>query len=321
MEGVRGVRFESVYREIIKRLMEKGGETSPRGMRTKEICPFYFSVDQIRNRIITWPKRKWNIFLAFGEFMWIMAGSDSLNMILPFNKAWSKFSDDGMSLNGAYGKRLITRGGNQIERVIQMLQADPDSRQAIVHIHDSQDLFHLSKDIPCTSHLQFFIRRNELRMVVYMRSNDIILGTAYDFFVFSMIQEYVARRLGIEPFHYTHINGSMHIYENNWDYIENVDDEIRWGDLIHMPEMTLDGYKDAMNIYIGLTTDLTMSSSYKGYEDIIMKMTDTYWRDICILLYIRVLKYYNIEDLKYYDSLLQQLAFQEYTNIARTKLV
>jgi thymidylate synthase len=64
---------------------------------------------------------------------------------------------------------------------------------------------------------QFRIRNNKLNMSVYMRSNDVWLGSAYDFFQFTRVQLAMCSVLGIEPGTYAHHVGSLHIYENNYE--------------------------------------------------------------------------------------------------------
>jgi thymidylate synthase len=60
--------------------------------------------------------------------------------------------------------------------------------------------------------MQFIYRNDKLDALVFMRSNDIILGLPYDIFVFTMLQEMMAIELGIELGTYHHIVGSLHAY-------------------------------------------------------------------------------------------------------------
>jgi thymidylate synthase len=48
-----------------------------------------------------------------------------------------------------------------------------------------------------------------------MRSNDVVVGMTHDVFCFTMIQELVARSLGLPLGTYTHIVGSLHIYDRD----------------------------------------------------------------------------------------------------------
>jgi hypothetical protein len=59
-------------------------------------------------------------------------------------------------------------------------------------------------------------------MSVYMRSNDVWLGAAYDFFQFTRVQIAMASVLGIEPGKYVHHVGSLHIYEQHYASAENL---------------------------------------------------------------------------------------------------
>jgi len=79
------------------------------------------------------------------------------------------------------------------------------------------DLLPDKRDYPCTILHQFRIRDNKLNMSVYMRSNDVWLGAAYDFFQFTRVQIAMASVLGIEPGTYSHHVGSLHIYEQHYE--------------------------------------------------------------------------------------------------------
>jgi hypothetical protein len=66
--------------------------------------------------------------------------------------------------------------------------------------------------VPCTLSLQFLIRDKRLNCIATMRSNDIVWGLTYDVFNFTMIQEYVAVKVGIPLGDYFHNAGSLHLY-------------------------------------------------------------------------------------------------------------
>jgi len=52
-------------------------------------------------------------------------------------------------------------------------------------------------------------------MLTYMRSNDAFIGLPHDVFAFTMLQELIARTLGVELGEYRHAVGSLHLYERN----------------------------------------------------------------------------------------------------------
>src|ERR1700690_496760 len=99
------------------------------------------------------------------------------------------------------GRDCSTCGGkiNQFENVLNLLKELPTSRRAVIQVFDAADNAsgHL-KDVPCTCTLQFMIRSRRLHMITYMRSNDAFWGLPHDVFAFTMLQEYVARTIGVE---------------------------------------------------------------------------------------------------------------------------
>jgi thymidylate synthase len=95
-----------------------------------------------------------------------------------------------------------------------VLKGDPDSRQAVIHIRTPRDALLETKDHPCTIALQFLQRQGRLHMVTMMRSNDVIIGTSYDIFSFTMMQEQMALELELELGSYFHQVGSWHLYSS-----------------------------------------------------------------------------------------------------------
>lgn len=158
--------------------------------------------------------RKMNMRYAVGELLWYMSGQNTLKSIQNITSAWDRMSDDGETVNSNYGYCIVNKYGfNQLNYVIKLLQENPNTRQAIIHIKEPSDKE--SKDVNCTVCLQFFIRDEKLYLTTYMRSNDLWMGFPYDVFQFTNFQILVAMYLGIEVGTYTHIAGSLHLYARN----------------------------------------------------------------------------------------------------------
>lgn len=151
---------------------------------------------------------------AVGELLWYLSGSNRLEDIKPYSKFWKKISDDGETLNSAYGYRIYQKFGfDQWEQCKKLLKNDPYSRQAYIHIKDADNAE--SKDVPCTIGIQYLLRENKLHSTVYMRSNDLWLGFPYNVFIFTCFQIKMAMELGVGLGEYTHIAGSLHLYKKN----------------------------------------------------------------------------------------------------------
>lgn len=212
------------------RLMKAEGERlSSRNGATLEIPePVTTTYHLPWERVITCPVRDANPFFHLMESLWIIKGRQDVKFLSAFNKRMVDYSDDGIVFNAPYGHRIRNHGvADQLEQVIDTLALDPTSRQAVCQIWDQNDLMKDTKDKACNMSIVFRIRNGELCITVYNRSNDMIWG-AYgaNAVQFSMIQEYVAARLGIPMGTYDQVSNSFHVYLDGpggalWDKLEH----------------------------------------------------------------------------------------------------
>lgn len=211
--------IEEAFHLILDDLKEFGTISSPRNHRICELQNVNVIVENPRARIIACPERKFSAAYAFGELAWYLSGRNDVETMGYYSKFIKNCSDDGETLNSAYGYRIFTGnhpkiGFDQWENCIRLLRNDKDSRQAVIHLHTPNN--QKTKDEVCTMSLQFLIREDKLNMIVTMRSNDVVLGFTYDAFAFTMLQEIMAKELGVELGYYCHNVGSMHIYLDDY---------------------------------------------------------------------------------------------------------
>lgn len=190
--------------------------TSPREAATLEwATPVATVYQRPTERVLSVPNRRANPVFHLVEAMWILAGCEDVETLARFNPRMREYSDDGKTFHAAYGKRILSQFGiDQLRRVITQLNYYPDTRRAVISIWNPvQDLGSNSKDVPCNDMISFKLRNGRLRMMVFNRSNDMIWG-AYgaNAVQFSVIQEVVARALGVEVGEYTQVSDSFHVY-------------------------------------------------------------------------------------------------------------
>lgn len=174
--------------------------------------------------ILRSPIRKLPMRYMVGELLWYLSGKCNLKAIQLYTEAWDRMSDDGVYVNSNYGDRIqhafcefSGERFDQLKMVEKMLTEHPESRQAVIHIKQARNLNkYPTKDVNCTVCLQFFIREGKLYMTTYMRSNDLWMGFPNDVFQFTAIQIYLAMRLGVQLGSYTHIAGSLHLYDRDY---------------------------------------------------------------------------------------------------------
>jgi thymidylate synthase len=106
----------------------------------------------------------------------------------------------------------------QIPLIIRRIIADPDTRQAVATIWNSFELSdEANRDMPCTVAVAFAVRGGHLYMTTFMRSNDVWLGVAYDYGMFTRLQITLAWVLGVGIGEYTHTVANLHVYERDVD--------------------------------------------------------------------------------------------------------
>jgi thymidylate synthase len=206
-DGVNG------YVDLVKHVLEHGKEVAPRGMKTLEIEDAIIRIDNVFNTLPLEVGRGTVPGIGAVEACQLLAGVTIPDLVISVGPQFANYAEDNGLFHGAYGPRTA----GQYDIIIDRLMQDPDTRQAVVTIWNPQlDLQERKRDYPCTILHQFRIRNNKLNMSVYMRSNDVWLGAAYDFFQFTRVQIAMASVLGIEPGKYTHHVGSLHIYEQHY---------------------------------------------------------------------------------------------------------
>lgn len=169
--------------------------------------------DPTRN-IMKDPVRNLSMRYGIGELLWYLSANNKLSQIQKYTKGWDRMTDDGETVNSNYGYCIAKKYGfDQLEFVINELKKNPNSRRAVIHIKEPSNK--PSNDVNCTVCLQFFIREGKLYMTTYMRSNDVWFGFPYDVFQFTCLQIYLSMILEVELGTYTHIAGSLHLYERN----------------------------------------------------------------------------------------------------------
>lgn len=208
--------FNDKWLKILKGLYSRGREFCARGDFAKEFLGYKLVLENPRDRLI------WNtdraISLGFGcrEFIWGTAGRNDLESIKRYSSRYALYSDDGRTLYGAFGKRILDFSKvNQIRKILKLFKQDLATRRALLVIADPRKDFKDSKNIPCASLIQFLIRNNKVNMISYWRSEDIMYGVPYDVFFLSLFQEVLASLLFLDLGTYVHIVGSLHLYFND----------------------------------------------------------------------------------------------------------
>ena len=206
--------LDDILHRVFESLLESDTHIEATRGKNRELRGVLLELSNPRARL-SQTESKGTIFSCLGETIWYLAGSNRLDFIQYYLSRYSENSDDGKTIYGAYGPRLLSRDGeiNQIENITTLLRTRPTTRRAVIQLFDARDLLEQHKDIPCTCTIQFMLRNGKLDAFTCMRSNDAFLGLPHDIFAFTFIQEAIARALGCELGAYRHAIGSLHSYD------------------------------------------------------------------------------------------------------------
>lgn len=205
------------YLAVCDHVLRSGEQSAPRGYKTWEVLGCTLEVEDLADTLPVGIGRQLNPEIAALEALQLIGEVTRPALLLAAAPRFEEFQEDDGSFHGAYGLRVH----GQTARVLDRLRRDPETRQAVVTVWDpARDSHRVYRDMPCTVTLHLLARRDRLHLQVYMRSNDVWLGLAYDYFVFAQWLLTCARVLGLQPGRYVHHVGSLHLYERDAARVE-----------------------------------------------------------------------------------------------------
>jgi hypothetical protein len=201
--------------------------------------------DRPQERVLFSPLRDANPFFHLMESLWMLAGREDVAFPAYFAKNVANYSDDGVTLHGAYGRRWRSSFGfDQLLIIARELREKPETRRCVLQMWDTSrwiaghsddeelgfdDLRKATaggKDVPCNTHIYFDARGGVLNMTVLCRSNDLWWGCyGANAVHFSVLQEVMAAWVGVPVGVYRQFSNNLHLYTDNVD-VAKLDDYI-----------------------------------------------------------------------------------------------
>lgn len=170
-----------------------------------------------QEKLILHEARDYNVAFCLYEILWMLQGRRDAKVLDRYVSDFSKrYSDDGITMHGAYGFRWRNHFfTDQLEEIAGRLRHDPDDRRTVLQMWDANvDFGQDYKDVPCNT-IATFQRDTfgRLNLSVFCRSNDVLWGAYYaNAFQFGTLIEYVANEIGCEVGLYEQISVNFHVY-------------------------------------------------------------------------------------------------------------
>ena len=186
-------------------------------------------------------------------------------------KSDEAFAKDYGNLGPIYGYQWrnwpTPNGGHidQIQKVIEDIKNNPNSRRLIVSAWNVADIDEMAKAglPPCHLLFQFYVANGKLSCQLYQRSCDTFLGVPFNIASYALLTMMIAQVTGLEPGEFVWTGGDVHLYSN---HIEQARLQLsRANDIRPMPTMKLN--PDIKNIEDFTIDDFTLED-YNPHEAI-----------------------------------------------------
>jgi len=191
---------------------------------TKEIQHYFYALTALPD--------PWNLFLWEDEIAreWCIAEFSERVSQPPANPGtawqiragvWAPFLVEG-KFDYSYAERL--HYNNNLNRIVEELGTNSDTRQAWLPIFNPDDVQHMGgkKRIPCSLGYHFMIRNGELSMTYIQRSADYFQHFGNDIYLAWLMLDYVHQlllhgfELKVERGYLFHHIFSLHSYAKDW---------------------------------------------------------------------------------------------------------
>ena len=209
------------YHQFIKHILEAGSQKEDRtGTGTLSTFGYQMRFDLEKGFPLVTTKK---VFLKgiIHELLWFLKGSTNIQYLKDNQVTiWDEWADEKGDLGPVYGKQWRSWAGpdsqtfDQIDRVIQEIKTNPNSRRLIVNSWNVADLPQMAL-APCHALFQFYVANNKLSCQLYQRSADVFLGVPFNIASYALLTHMIAHicDLGVGEFIWT--GGDCHLYSNH----------------------------------------------------------------------------------------------------------
>jgi len=160
------------------------------------------------------------------ELLWFLRGDTNVKYLNEHGVTiWNEWADAEGDLGRVYGAQWCDwrtadgRSINQIDRVIEQIKKNPESRRHIVSAWNAGEVEQMALP-PCHALFQFFVQDGELSCQLYQRSADLFLGVPFNIASYALLTLMVAQVCSLKPGAFVHTFGDLHLYSNHVDQVK-----------------------------------------------------------------------------------------------------
>jgi thymidylate synthase len=157
------------------------------------------------------------------ELLWFLRGETNIHYLREHGVTiWDEWANADGELGRVYGAQWRDWRGpddnrvDQIDRVIEQIKKNPDSRRLIVTAWNPAEVDAMALP-PCHALFQFHVQDGALSCQLYQRSADLFLGVPFNIASYSLLTMMVAQVCGLTNGEFIHTFGDLHLYRNHLD--------------------------------------------------------------------------------------------------------
>ncbi|MBN1132848.1 MAG: thymidylate synthase [Bacteroidales bacterium] len=213
------------YLDLLKHVIDNGIPKEDRtGTGTISTFGYQMRFD-LREGFPLMTTKKLHLKSIIYELLWFLKGDTNIRYLNNHGVTiWNEWADEKGDLGHIYGyqwRSWPAPGGrhiDQIQKVVDSIRRNPDSRRHIVSAWNVGDLEKMALP-PCHILFQFYVAGGRLSCQLYQRSADIFLGVPFNIASYSLLLMMVARETNLEPGEFIHTLGDAHIYKNHLEQV------------------------------------------------------------------------------------------------------
>jgi len=209
------------YLDLLGRIVDQGVEKSDRtGTGTLSLFGHQMRFALADGFPLVTTKRL-HIKSIVHELLWFLSGDTNIAYLRENNVTiWDEWADQNGDLGPVYGAQWrawpTPEGGHidQIERALELLKDDPDSRRNLVSAWNVAELPKMALS-PCHTLFQLHVAQGRLSCQLYQRSADVFLGVPFNIASYALLTHLLAEQAGLEPGDFIWTGGDCHLYSNH----------------------------------------------------------------------------------------------------------
>ena len=209
------------YLELLRSIREGGVKKGDRtGTGTLSIFGYQMRFDLAEGFPLVTTKRL-HVRSIIHELLWFLRGETNVAYLRENGVTiWDEWADERGDLGPVYGAQWrqwrTADGGHvdQLERALDLIRRDPDSRRIIVSAWNVGELERMAL-APCHALFQFHVAGGRLSCQLYQRSADVFLGVPFNIASYALLIHLVAQQTDLEPGELVWTGGDCHLYLNH----------------------------------------------------------------------------------------------------------